>query len=316
MQIYDRELPPELEKLYEDAVAYRPDAQLKFVLGMPEGSRLDGRHTADRDGNSEVRVATDWDFPVLAHELMHVVAYRRGLPYASVLPFETNFSTVAQVITCAATHAHFHADAIARGLPPSLWHDKVVSYPKLDAPDEPALSEQSFIEAWRLADAIFCDRDAVAHLEAKARAELPQTWAVTERILQTMERCRGVSGVGWRKAMVDLLGYFDAMAKEHHPAVLPPSKTIALTLVLSEAQLKRPADRLIEIAVIDKIVVGFMNKQDRSIFHFLYLGPKTQKQELATLRAQLKQKKVEDFLDLHWVQYTVDLRAGKPVPSA
>jgi hypothetical protein len=316
MQILDIELPPEIEALHADLVESRPESELRFVRGMPAGSRFESRHTPDAQGNSEIRLAEGAGIEALTHELLHALFYRHGFPVATCSAFAPNFAGLAQVVVCATSHAAMQDEAEARNIPDALWHDHIVKLATLDEPDEPALQEASLLQAWRLADAIFLDREAVAPLEERCRAKLPQTWAVVERILQAMERSRVASGVGWRRAMVDLLTYFDAMAREHHPNVVPPLKSIAITLVLSEQQLTRDADRRIEVVPSGAAGAAFVSKQDGTIFHFRYLDPNTQKRELAVLRMDLKRAKTIDFLEHHGMPYTVDMRAGKPADAA
>jgi hypothetical protein len=309
MQVLDRELPPELESLHDDVVALRPEATIKFVRGMPAGARLEGRHEPDREGNSEIRLSADFDFATLAHQLFHALYFRRGFPFASVLPFETSFSTVAQIINCAASHAAMHIEARERGLPAALWRDKIVRLATLEGPDEPVATEQGILQAWYLADAMECEPAAVADLVERCRTEYPKTWQITSRLHDVMVRNREMGGLRWRRSMVELLEYFDAIAREHYPDILAPLKSVAISLVMTEPQAARGADRMIEIVQSDPSVAGFQHKQDGSLFHFRYLGPGTQKKELAEMRSEVKRMRTEDFLNLYWVPYTVDFKA-------
>ena len=309
MQVLDRELPPELETLHQEVVDLRPEATIKFVRGMPAGARLEGRHEPDREGNSEIRLNEGFEFATLTHQLLHALYFRRGFPFASVLPFETSFSTVAQIINCAVSHAAMHVEARDKGLPPGLWRDKIVSLATLEGPDEPVASEQGILQAWYLADALECDPDAVSELAQRCRDEYPQTWAITSKLNEVMARCRVMGGLRWRRAMVELLEYFDRLAREHYPDILAPLKSVSISLVMTEPQAARQADRMIEIVQSDPSVAGFQHKQDGSLFHFRYLGPGTQKKELAELRSEVKRMRTEDFLNLYWVPYTVDIKA-------
>jgi hypothetical protein len=310
VEVLGREIPPELEALHDDVIAWRADAQLKFAKGMPEGSRLESRHTPDRDGNSEIRLLEDYHFGSLTHELLHTLYYRRGFPMATCIPFDTTFSTVAQLITCAVSHPALYDEAYERGLMDAYWRDKIIAGATLDAPDDPAHYEESLLMAWRLAEAVFLAPDEVKAVTEQCQAEYPNTWEVTQRLLQGMERGRALTGMGWRRGMVDLLVYFDAMAKKHHPSLQPPLEVIAVSLVLTEPQLTRPADRMIEIVTPDKSVAGLVQKQDGSLFHFRYLGPGTQRKEVVELKADLKKLRTEVFLDKYWIPYSVDVKAG------
>ena len=311
MQVLDRELPPELEALYTDTVELRPEATIKFVRGMPAGARLEGRHAADREGNSEIRLKEDFDWATLAHELFHALYFRRGFPFATILPFETSFSTVAEIINCSVSHAAMHEEARSRGLPDAYWRDKIIADAVLEGPDEPAQTEQGILQAWHLADAIALDAEATAGVAEKTRFEYPQTWAVASRLLETMAQTRAMAGMRWRRAMVDLLRYFDGLAREHFPDIMPPLKSVAISLVVTEPQLARPADRMLEVIAADPSVAGFVHKQDGSLFHFRYLGPGMQKKELAEIRADVKKMRTEDLLNAYWVPYSVDLRAAE-----
>jgi hypothetical protein len=316
MQILDRDLPPELEALHQEVVDLRPEATIKFVRGMPAGARLEGRHEPDREGNSEIRLKEDFEFATLTHQLYHALYFRRGFPFASVLPFETSFSTVAQIINCAVSHAAMHIESRDKGLPAEYWRDKIVSLATLEGPDEPALSEEGILQAWYLADAIECDPEAVMELTQRCQDEYPKTWAIVSKLGEIMERCRVMGGLRWRRSMVELLEYFDGIAREHYPDILAPTKSVAISLVMTEPQATRQADRMIEIVQSDPSVAGFQHKQDRSLFHFRYLSPGAQKKELAELRSEIKRMRTEDFLNLYWVPYTVDLKATERTPAS
>jgi hypothetical protein len=311
MEVIGKEIPAELEALHNEIVELRPDATIKFVKGMPAGSRLEGRHQPDREGNSEIRLNEGYHDGSLTHQLLHALYFRRGFPFASVLPFETSFSTVAQIIECAASHAAMHQEVRDKGLPDALWRDKIIADATLEGPDEPAATEQGLLQCWYLADAIECDPEAVADLVERAKSEYPKTWAVTSRLSETMAATRVMGGIRWRRAMVELLEYFDGMAREHYPDILAPLKTVSISLVMTEPQATRPADRMIELVQSDPSVAGFQHKQDHSLFHFRYLGPGVQKKELAELRADLKKMRTEDFLNTYWVPYTVDVKAAR-----
>jgi hypothetical protein len=225
------------------------------------------------------------------------------------LPFETSFSTVAQIMNCAVSHAAMHIEARDRDLPPELWRDKIISLATLEGPDEPAATEQGILQAWYLADAMECDAEAVAYLVERCRTEYPKTWEIASKLHGVMERNRVMGGLRWRRSMVELLEYFDAIAREHYPDILSPLKSVAISLVMTEPQAARGADRMIEIVQSDPSVAGFQHKQDGSLFHFRYLGPGTQKKELAEMRGEVKRMRTEDFLNLYWVPYTVDFKA-------
>ena len=315
MQILDRDLPPALEALHQEVVDLRSEATIKFVRGMPAGARLEGRHEPDREGNSEIRLKEDFDFGTLAHQLYHALYFRRGFPFASVLPFETSFSTVAQIINCAVSHPAMHAEARENDMPAEYWHDKIVSLATLEGPDEPAMSEEGILQAWYLADALECDAEAVDALAQRCKADYPKTWAITSKLREVMEHSRSLGGLRWRRNMVELLEYFDGIAREHYPDILAPLKSVAISLVMTEPQATRQADRMIEIVQSDPSVAGFAHKQDHSLFHFRYLGPGTQKKELAEMRNEIKRMRTEDFLNLYWVPYTVDLKATERAPS-
>ena len=156
-----------------------------------------------------------------------------------------------------------------------------------------------------------CDFEGVAGVVERCKTEYPKTWEVASRLKQAMESCRVMGGIRWRRAMVELLEYFDGMAREFYPDVMPPLKSVAISLVMTEPQAARPADRMIELVQSDPSVAGFQHKQDHSLFHFRYLGPGVQKKELAELRADLKKMRTEDFLNTYWVPYTVDVKAGR-----
>ena len=171
----------------------------------------------------------------------------------------------AEIINCAASHAALHEEAAELKLPAAVWRDYVIGAAALTGPDEPALTEEGLLNAWLLADALTLDEAAMAGLAETCRADYPETWVVVQRLRRTIEYCRTHSGLRWRRGMVELLRYFDAMAREHHPTVLPPTQTILISLVLSEPQVKRPAERLFEIAPISSRVAGFLHKQDGSL---------------------------------------------------
>ena len=315
METLSIEVSPQLKELYDDVQASRPEAALNFAQGMPAGSRFEGRHTPDQAGNSEVRLADGADAGALAHELLHALFYREGFPFATCLMLDTSFAAVAQIVICAVSHPTMHEEAQARGLPDAAWRDKIIGAAGLDEPDEPAASEASLIQAWRLADAVFLDREAVAALTERCRSELPQTWEVVEHLLQAMERCRAATGIGWRRSMVDLLTYFDTMARAHHPEVAPPLKLVSVSLVLTEPQAKRPADRMVEIELIENNAAAFVHKQDHAVFFFRYLGPQVQKREVVQLRSEVKQMRTIEFLDRYRVPYSIELRQDAAVSS-
>ena len=316
MEVLNKTVPPEIEALNEAVVALRPDANMKFVAEVRTGATIKGRHQPDLHGNSEIRLGEDYDFGALAHGLLHALYYRRGFPVATTAPFDISFATVAEIINCAASHAALHEEAAELKLPAALWRDYVIGAAALTGPDEPALTEEGLLNAWLLADALTLDEAAMAGLAETCRADYPETWVVVQRLRRTIEYCRTHSGLRWRRGMVELLRYFDAMAREHHPTVLPPTQTILISLVLSEPQVKRPAERLFEIAPISSRVAGFLHKQDGSLFHVRFFGPGSEKRELASLRAAMKKMRVEEFLDEFQVPYSVDLGAARAAARA
>jgi hypothetical protein len=289
MEILDKELPPPLEALYHAVVDLRPDAGLKFVRFVPQpGMRSGGLHVSDYTGDSEIRLDPDYDFAGLAHALLHCLLYRKGYPVASTLAAsDKTYSAIARVAGCASCHIEAAKEDLKA----------------------PLMEGPGIVDAWYLADALSQGLDEAEALAQACRAEAPDAWALVERLLETVERCREPSAMRRFRAMTDLVYHFDGLIRASDPRAVPASRAVIVSLVLSEPQLSRPAERLIEIVPLERDVVGFYHKQDRALFHIRFSLPGKQKREIAEVRADLKLR-AEDFLDNYWVPYTVDLKAA------
>ena len=110
--------------------------------------------------------------------------------------------------------------------------------------------------------------------------------------------------------MVELLTYLDGL-EQRAPDAFGPLKSVIVTLVVTEPQLARPADRMIELVPLGGESIGFVHKQDRGLFHYRFASPGRKRREMAELQQELKKTRTEPFLDTYWVPYTVDLRVSK-----
>ena len=312
MDVLGKELPPEVEALYNECVEHRPDANLKFVAGIPAGLELQAMHVPDFSGDSDVRLAEDFEMPALVHELLHVLQYRRGYPVAATLgTHDRLFSTLAHVLTCCVNHSALEAEVAKREGLSVYWQARPSLTQNWEQPRQPLASSEGLLDAWSLADAALAGAVKLADLAPDFVTSYPQTWNAAQELGTEAERCRQPSGMRYRRSMADLLPFFDGLLYDPQSKALPPSRAIMLTMVVSEPQLARPAERLIELVPLAGDVIGFAHRQDRALFHYRFALPGKQRREIVEMRASLKMR-TEDFLNKYWVPYTVDLKAGNP----
>lgn len=309
VQILDREIPPEIEALYEEVVALRPQAGLKFQRFLPpQGLAIVAMHSGDYAGDSEIRLTPDYDLPSLVHVLLHALLYRKGYPVASALAAsDVTYASIAAAAGCCASHGLMTVEVGKRPDIAAYWRQEVAKFP--DAADIESDEPLSILDCWRLADAVAQAAEGAEAAADLCRERRQESWAVVERFLQARERCLEPAGLRWYRAMAGLVRFFDAIVAAENGRALPPSDTVMVSLVVSEPQLQRAADRLIEIVPLARDVVGFRQKQEGVLFHVRFALPGKQKRELAEVRADLKLR-TEDFLNKYWVPYTVDLRAA------
>ena len=292
MEVLGREIPQALGELHDAIVELRPDATIRFNRGLHDESPIRAFHLADGAGNSDIRVAEPWTDQDLAHELLHVMLYRRGFPQAASLNGLGDYAITGRTVTCCVSHASLAEDVRELGL--LEWWPPALVYP---AGDETPL-ETTLINAWRIAE--FGDEEGADDA----------TQALAKRLRVEMERCKVPSATRWRRSMIDLLQHLDGMEKRG-PEQFGPLRSCVVSLVVTEPQLARPADRIIELVPLGGESIGFVHKQDGGLFHYRFAAPGRKRRELAELQNELKKTKTEAFLDTYWVPYTVDLRVKK-----
>jgi hypothetical protein len=310
MQVLDRELPPEIEALYDEVVALRPESGLKFQRFLPpQGLAVAAQHVPDYTGDSEIRLVPDYDLPSLVHVLLHTLVFRKGYPMATThAGSDPTYASIAHVASCCATHAALSEEVGRRPELLPYWQDELGKHPRAAGLRSP--EPLSVLDTWRLADAIAEAVPGSDELRSACAESQAAAWTAAERLLETRERCRGPSALRRFHAMSELVLFYDELLKGSHG--LPPSRAVLLSLVVSEPQLQRPADRMVEVVPLERDIIGFQHKQDRTLFHIRFALPGRQKRELAELRTDLRLR-TEDFLNKYWVPYTVDLRVGAGV---
>jgi hypothetical protein len=292
MEVLGKEIPQALADLHDAIVELRPDASIKFSHTLHDEAPVRMFHVADGSGNSEIRIAEPWDFRDLAHELLHVMLYRRGFPFAASINGLGDFALTGRILSCCVSHASLSDEVADLGIgefwPPNPTHP---------AGDETPL-ETLLINAWRLAE--FGD---------EAGAD-DATKALAQRLRSEMERCKAPGATRWRRSMIDLLQLLDGMEKRA-PDAFGPLRSVTVTLVVTEPQLTRPADRMVELVPLGGESIGFVHKQDGGLFFYRFAAPGRKRAEMAELQNELRKTKTEPFLDSYWVPYSVDLRVRK-----
>jgi hypothetical protein len=292
MEVLGREIPQALADLHDAVVELRPDASIKFSHTLHDESPVRAFHIADGSGNSEIRMAEPWDDRDLAHELLHVMLYRRGFPNAASINGLGDYALTGRTLSCCVSHASLSDEVeelgVAEFWPPNPTHP---------AGDETPL-ETLLVNAWRIAE--FGDEggadDATKALATRLRAE--------------MERCRAPGATRWRRSIIELLQLLDGM-EQRAPDAFGPLRSVVVSLVITEPQLARPADRMIELVPLGGESIGFVHKQDGGLFFYRFAAPGRKRVEMAELQAELKKTKTELFLDTYWVAYSVDMRVKK-----
>jgi hypothetical protein len=292
MEVLGREIPQALADLHDAIVELRPDASIKFSHTLADEAPVRAFHIADGSGNSEIRMAVPWDDRDLAHELLHVMLYRRGFPNAASINGLGDYALTGRTLSCCVSHASLSDEIAELGIaefwPPNPTHP---------AGDESAL-EMLLVNAWRIAE--FGDEpdadDATKALATRLRAE--------------MERCKAPGATRWRRCMVELLQHLDGLETRAADA-FGPLKSVTVTLVVTEPQLTRPADRMFELVPLGGESIGFVHKQDGGLFFYRFAAPGRKRVEIAELQNELRKTKTEPFLDSYWVPYSVDLRVKK-----
>lgn len=292
MQILGREVSPALVALHDEVIGLRPEAELKFVQGLPSNSGARGWHLPDSMGGSEVRLAEDFDDAALAHELLHVLIYHRGFPLAMTLGGLGPHSVTARVLSCCVSHLALEAEAADRGLTDLWTPGKEAADWQGENPNDP---EESVLGAWRLA-------------QGESSGVGSDVEGLARKLSETMERCRRPAALRWRRAMIDLLTEFDALARRMDASAVLPSRAIMVSLVATEPQLARPTDRMVELIALEQNAIGFRHKQDGGLFHFRFATPGKQRRDLAQMQAELKRTKTEVFLDNYRVPYSVEVK--------
>jgi hypothetical protein len=292
MEVLGREIPEALTRLHDAIVELRPDATIRFTRTLADEAPVRAFHTADGSGNSEIRMAPAWDDRDLAHELLHALLYRRGFPSAASINGLGDYALTARTLSCVVSHASLSEEVADLGVaefwPPNPTHP---------AGDELPL-EQLLVNAWRIAE--FGD-------EADADAT---TNALAARLRDDMERCRTPGATRWRRSIVETLQHLDGL-EQRAPDAFGPLRSVTVTLVVTEPQLARPADRMVELVPLGGESIGFVHKQDGGLFHYRFAAPGRKRVELAELQNELRKTKTEAFLDGYWVPYSVDLRVRK-----
>jgi hypothetical protein len=292
MEVLGREIPQALADLHDAIVELRPDASIKFSHTLHDESPVRTFHVADGSGNSEIRMAEPWDDRDLAHELLHVMLYRRGFPNAASINGLGDYALTGRTLSCCVSHASLSDEVAELGIA-EFW----LPNPTRPAGDESPL-ETLLVNAWRNAE--FGDEadadDATKTLATRLRTE--------------MERCRAVSATRWRRSIIELLQLLDGMEPRAADA-FGPLKSVSVTLVVTEPQLARPADRMVELVPLGGESIGFVHKQDGGLFFYRFAAPGRKRVEMAELQAEMKKTKTELFLDSYWVAYSVDIRARK-----
>jgi hypothetical protein len=293
MEVLGREIPEALTELHDAIVELRPDATIRFTKSLADEAPVKAFHTADGSGNSEIRFAEGWDDRDLAHELLHVMLYRRGFPQAASINGLGDYALTGRTLSCCVSHASLTDEVPDLGGIAEFWPP----HPTHPAGDETPL-ETTLVNAWRIAE--FGD-------EPDADTA---TQALATRLRAEMERCRAPGATRWRRSMVELLQHLDGL-EQRAPDAFGPLKSVTVTLVVTEPQLTRPADRMVELVPLGGESIGFVHKQDGGLFHYRFAAPGRKRVEIAELQTELRKSKTEPFLDAYWVPYTVDLRVKK-----
>jgi hypothetical protein len=178
------------------------------------------------------------------------------------------------------------AEVWSPGKEAAPWHSE-------DAKDP----EEWFLKAWRVAEAV----DEAEDADVAARA-------LAKKLTETTERSSKPSAMRWRRAMIDLLEEFDAIVRKTDTKAVLPSSAILVSLVTTEPQLSRPADRMVELVALEQNAIGFRHKQDGGLFHFRFATPGKQRRDMAEMQAELRKSKTEAFLDNYRVAYSVEVR--------
>src|SRR4051794_31699143 len=146
MEVLGREIPENLTVLHDEVVALRPDATIRFVKGLAVDFPSLAWHIPDANGNSEIRLAENFTDAALAHELLHVMLYRRGFPTANPLSAFGSHTLTARALNCCVSHASLADEMTELGLeeywpPPAMGLD----------PDLTPL-EVRIVNAWNICD--------------------------------------------------------------------------------------------------------------------------------------------------------------------
>src|SRR5581483_7160407 len=104
MEVLGRTIPDNLAALHDEVVNLRPDANLRFTRGLTEDFPSLAWHIPDASGNSEIRLSENFTDAALCHELLHVLLYRRGFPYASPLSTFGAHTLTARALNCCVSH--------------------------------------------------------------------------------------------------------------------------------------------------------------------------------------------------------------------
>jgi hypothetical protein len=292
MEVLGREIPDNLAKLHDEVVNLRPDATLRFTKGLSVDFPSLAWHIPDNNGNSEVRLAENFTDAALAHELLHVMLYRRGFPYASPLSVFGSHTLTARALNCCVSHASLSEEVADLGVA-DFWPP-----PALGSDEDITPLEDRIVQAWNLAEA------------GDDNGDEPQVAGLAARFRDAIEKCRQPGATRWRRTMIDLLQYMDGLEKREEGA-FGPLRSVLVTLVVTEPQLTRPADRMVELTPLGGESIGFVHKQDGGLFHYRFATPGRKRREMAELQTELKKTRTETFLDQYWVPYTVDLRVKK-----
>ena len=292
MEVLGREIPQALADLHDAIVELRPDAAIKFSHTLHDEAPVRTFHVADGSGNSEIRMAEPWDDRDLAHELLHVMLYRRGFPNATSINGLGDYALTARTLSCCVSHASLSEEVEELGIA-EFWPPN----PTRPAGDEPEV-EQRLMNAWRIAE--FGDEPDADDA----------TKALATRLHTEMERCKAPGATRWRRSIIELLQLLDGM-EQRAPDAFGPLKSVSVTLVVTEPQLTRPADRMVELVPLGGESIGFVHKQDGGLFFYRFAAPGRKRVEMAELQTELRKTKTELVLDSYWVPYTVDLRVKK-----
>ena len=78
---------------------------MKFTRGLSTDFPSLAWHIPDNNGNSELRLAENFTDAALAHELLHIMLYRRGFPGATPLSTFGAHTLTARALNCCVSHA-------------------------------------------------------------------------------------------------------------------------------------------------------------------------------------------------------------------